>query len=653
MKSLVLSALASVALVFAGPVFATQVEPPPLEAYGRLPAYDLVEISPSGDRLAFALVSDDTRSLLLAELGSGEDLESILPVRLIGRIDAGGSKVRSLNWLGENRILMLTTVTARLNHFDSFRAEYGIGQIYDLPANELNVVFSPNRNVSITMGGVTIRNFEGEPTLFTEGWVTDRTNRVDLFRIDAGSGRGASVERGDFDVRRYVLDEEARPVARSRHSERRRRWDLQYKQQAGWRTVWSTDAPVDAPWLAGLGRSPDTVTVIARLEADVEPRLYEVDSAGSFTPLFDQTPGRLLRHPQTHLLIGFGHGEGDEFDYTFFDEAAARAWAAITRAYPDQSASLQGWSADMRKAVIFTEGPTDPGTFHLVDLEVGRADVIGQAYPDIAPEQVAEVRPISYPAGDGMTIPGYLTLPPGREADGLPLVVLPHGGPAARDYHGFDWWAQALASRGYAVLQPNFRGSDGLGQAHMEAGYGEWGRRMQTDLSDGVRHLAEQGVIDPQRVCIVGASYGGYAALAGVTLEHGVYRCAVSVAGVSDLRRMVLWAADRDVMRDNSTVRYWNRFMGAEGVGDRSLNERSPALLAAGADAPILLLHGLDDTVVPFEQSQAMADALRRAGRPYELIELEGEDHWLSMNQTRQRMLAETVRFLETHNPAD
>lgn len=653
MKSEVLSAIASLALVFASPAFATQVEPPPLEAYGRLPAYDLVEISPSGDRLAFASVEGDRRTLLLAELGSGEDLESELPVRLIGGINGGAAKVRSLHWLGEDRILMVASVTARLTHFSSFRAEYGIGQIYDLPTNTLNMVFAANRDISTAMGAVTVRNFEGEPTLFTEGWVMDRTNRVDLFRVDSQSGRGVSVERGDFEVRRYVLDAEAEPVARSRYSEQRRRWDLQYKQQGVWRTMWSADASLDAPWLAGLGRSPETVVVLARLDADVEPRLYEVDSRGAFTRLFDQAPGRLLRHPQTHLLIGFGHGEGDEFNYTFFDEAAARAWSAITRAYPDQSASLEGWSADMRKAVIFTEGPTDPGTFHLVDLEAGRADVIGQAYPDIAPEQVAEVQAISYPAADGMTIPGYLTLPPGRQADRLPLVVLPHGGPAARDYQGFDWWAQALASRGYAVLQPNFRGSDGFGQAHMEAGYGEWGRKMQTDLSDGVRNLAEQGLIDPDRVCIVGASYGGYAALAGVTLERGVYRCAVSVAGVSDLRRMVLWAADRDVIRHNSTVRYWNRFMGAEGVGDRSLNDRSPALLAAGADAPILLLHGLDDTVVPFEQSQAMADALRRAGRPYELIELEGEDHWLSMNQTRQRMLTETVRFLETHNPAD
>lgn len=234
--------------------------------------------------------------------------------------------------------------------------------------------------------------------------------------------------------------------------------------------------------------------------------IYEVDAQGAFTRLFDQAPEGLLRHPATHLLIGFGHREGEGFRYTFFDDVAYRAWSAISRAYPDGNPSLSGWSTDMRKAVILTQGPTDPGTYHLVDLDARRADVIGEAYPGIRPEQVAEMRPISYAAGDGMTIPGYLTLPPGREARDLPLVVLPHGGPAARDYLGFDWWAQALASRGYAVLQPNFRGSDGLGQAHLEAGYGEWGRKMQSDLSDGVRNLAEQGLIDPERVCIVGAS---------------------------------------------------------------------------------------------------------------------------------------------------
>ncbi|WP_426037804.1 alpha/beta hydrolase family protein [Brevundimonas sp. DC300-4] len=264
------------------------------------------------------------------------------------------------------------------------------------------------------------------------------------------------------------------------------------------------------------------------------------------------------------------------------------------------------------------------------------------------------MRSITYAAGDGLQIHGFLTLPPGREdARGLPLVVLAHGGPASRDIVGFDWWGQALASRGYAVLQANFRGSTGYGDAFMEAGYGEWGRKMQTDLSDGVRYLAEQDLIDPQRVCIVGASYGGYAALAGVTVQQDIYRCAVSVAGISDLRRMVEEEASDGARRENVTVRYWNRFMGADRLGDRSLDERSPVKLAEQAGAPILLLHGRDDSVVPIDQSRIMATALRRAGKPVEFVELEGEDHWLSRGDTRQRMLTETVDFLQANNPAD
>ena len=199
----------------------------------------------------------------------------------------------------------------------------------------------------------------------------------------------------------------------------------------------------------------------------------------------------------------------------------------------------------------------------------------------------------------------------------------------------------------------NFRGSTGYGEAFLEAGYGEWGRKMQTDLSDGVRHLVAQGIVDPDRVCIVGASYGGYAALAGPTLDPGVYRCAVSVAGVSDLRAMVDYEADRGERRDNSAVRYWNRFMGGDGPGDRSLDARSPARQAALADAPILLIHGRDDTVVPYSQTTAMAAALRRAGKPHEVVALAGEDHWLSRAETRQQMLAATVAFLQTNNPAD
>jgi dipeptidyl aminopeptidase/acylaminoacyl peptidase len=246
-------------------------------------------------------------------------------------------------------------------------------------------------------------------------------------------------------------------------------------------------------------------------------------------------------------------------------------------------------------------------------------------------------------AADGLSIPAFLTLPAGSGKD-LPLIVLPHGGPAAADTLDFDWWSQALVAQGYAVLQPNFRGSL-LNAKFMQAGYGEWGRKMQTDLSDGVRYLARQGIIDPKRVCIVGASYGGYAALAGVTVESGVYRCAVSVAGLSDLPRF---------RRTNSAGlgrRYWDRFMGAADQNDPALIAISPIEHVAAVTVPVLLIHGRDDTVVPFEQSDVMLSALKRAGKSATLVTLKHEDHWLSRSETRLQMLQATVDFLKANNP--
>jgi dipeptidyl aminopeptidase/acylaminoacyl peptidase len=182
----------------------------------------------------------------------------------------------------------------------------------------------------------------------------------------------------------------------------------------------------------------------------------------------------------------------------------------------------------------------------------------------------------------------------------------------------------------------------------MQAGFGQWGRKMQTDLSDGVRHLAAQGVIDPKRVCIVGASYGGYAALAGATMDRGVYRCAVSFGGVSDLKRIVAYDKGRS---GRAALRYWARYMGAKDLDDPILATYSPAMQAAAADIPVLLIHGRDDTVVPRDQSAEMADALKRAGKPVELVVQNHADHWLSLGDTRFQTLQATVAFLEKHNP--
>jgi dipeptidyl aminopeptidase/acylaminoacyl peptidase len=202
----------------------------------------------------------------------------------------------------------------------------------------------------------------------------------------------------------------------------------------------------------------------------------------------------------------------DQSEYVFFDPKLKSRWRTVVDAFPDERVELTSTSADMMPFVVRVDGTTRGYRYVLVNMNTARALPIGDVYEGL--RQSMETRRISYDAVDGLKISGYLTLPAGKPATKLPLIVFPHGGPATRDTLDFDWWAQAMASQGYAVLKPNYRGST-VTQSLMTAGYGEWGRKMQTDLSDGVQYLAKQGIIDPARVCIVGASYGGYAALAG------------------------------------------------------------------------------------------------------------------------------------------
>ena len=343
--------------------------------------------------------------------------------------------------------------------------------------------------------------------------------------------------------------------------------------------------------------------------------------------------------------------KGDREDQRFFDSILQARLEGLRKALGSY-VSLVSWSRDRQQVVAVTSGGSDPGTYWLLN---GReAKVLAYAYPRIPDANVGEARGITYRAADGLEIHGVLTLPPGRDPRRLPLIVMPHGGPEAHDAIGFDWWAQAFAGRGYAVFQPNFRGSDNLGPEFRDAGFGEWGRKMQTDISDGVAELGRQGVVDPARICIVGASYGGYAALAGVTVQHGLYRCAVSVAGLADLNHMLDWEArlqGRDAR--NPTTRYWRRFMGVRQDEDPALRAISPARLAAQADAPVLLIHGADDTTVPIKQSQMMEQALKVAGKPVEMVVLKGEDHSLSQGATRTQMLQAAVKFVEANNPPD
>jgi len=632
-----------VAALFAALVCSSAAAAAPLSAYGKLPTIEEVAVSPSGHALALIVTNGEERVLVVQDLATEQ---------VLLRATAGNLKVRGIDWAGDRHLLIVTSVTAAPLYLSGGRGEWFMGFLFDLETKKAQQLL---RNIGKVVGMNTlagmpqVRMVGGKPVVFMEGVVfVESRGRISLFRQDVGSSSSRLLETGAEDTRDWILGTDGSVLAQELYDDRTGRWSLRFSNGPGWREAMVSQSPYDPPGALGLGRDGKSVVVVKSDEdgrvswqetGPEGPRGEAIVAYDNQSPIYDPLDGRLM---------GYGVMVGDELRYTFFDANDARVWRAVTAAYPNEAVRLVSWSRDRKKIVVLADSPTDGPAYAIVDVDARRAKWIGAQYSGLGPNDISPQQKIRYKAADGLELTGYLTLPRGKPAKDLPLVVFPHGGPASRDTPGFDWWAQGMASRGYAVLQVNFRGSDGLGADLLEAGYGQWGRKMQTDLSDGVRHLASQGIIDPKRVCIVGGSYGGYAALAGATIDRGVYRCAVSVAGVSDLKRQVSYSRNRG---GRSTYRYWTRFMGAEDLGDAVLTAYSPAAQAAKAEAPVLLIHGKDDTVVPLEQSRVMAEALKKAGKPYELIVQPGADHWLSRGDTRLQTLEATVAFLEKHNP--
>ena len=283
--------------------------------------------------------------------------------------------------------------------------------------------------------------------------------------------------------------------------------------------------------------------------------------------------------------------------------------------------SIVSMSDDLTIMVVRTTGEREPGAYHL--LVNGQQLVpLGRSHPFLEPDRLADMEYVTYEARDGLEIPAYLTLPPERNPP-YPAVVMPHGGPWTRDFLGWDLWAQFLANRGYAVLQPQYRGSDGWGQRLWRAGDGEWGQKMQDDKDDGAAWLVEQGITEADRIAIYGYSYGGFAAMAASVRQNSPYQCAIAGAGFSELRGF-----DRITFEGRFTRQFQNP----------TIDGMSPLDHVEDAEIPIFVFHGDRDQRVPIDQSERFVSALRRAGKDVKYVEV--VDLWHSLPWWPQHHLA-------------
>lgn len=324
------------------------------------------------------------------------------------------------------------------------------------------------------------------------------------------------------------------------------------------------------------------------------------------------------------------------------DDPAARLYAALERAFKGHSVFVTSTSDDGRLAIVFVYSDTSPGDYYLFDTQKKRAQFVRAARSWINPEEMRPMEPISLNARDGLKLHGYLTHPAGEGPH--PLVVLPHGGPhGVRDTWGFDWEVQLLANRGYAVLQVNFRGSGGYGADFEAAGYKQWGAKMQDDLTDATKWAIEQGITSADRICIYGASYGGYAALMGVIREPKLYQCAIGYVGVYDLELMY---ESGDIPGSRSGVAYLKRVLGED---QADLRARSPVHLAGKIEVPVLLVHGKEDWRADFKQAKRMRAALEANNKQFEWMALSREGHGVYDEENRREVYGRILEFLDKH----
>ena len=620
---------------------------PPLEAYGRLPTLSDMTLSPDGKTIAFVKGNESDRLIIVETIGVSKPL-SVL--------DIHDKKLRSLQWADNTHLLIVTSMTKLPVGLIGSRSECFLGQYLDIKDGSLHPLLRQMDNaphdvqaMNVIFGTPEPRTIDGHTVVFVRGeyFSGSGAGHGGLFRQDLTTGATALASREEAThAEDWLVDARGGIVAEADYYENGQRWTLNLDPNGNYSKAMDVSAPIERPGIEGL--SSDGAAIVVQLpETDDLPQYERISiKDGSSQPWSGAHYKDLIKDGRTGRVIGAPLSV-DKNDYVFFDPHADMVWRSVKAAFAGATdVDLVSWSDDRSKVVVKVFGPSYGAGYFFVDMTTHKASPVGNLYDRI--DAISTESWIAYTAADGRVIHAYLTLPMGRPAQGLPLIVLPHGGPHARDEPGFDWLSQGIASRGYAVLQPEFRGSYGFGKDLLWAGFGEFGKKMQTDLSDGVRALAAKGVIDPKRVCIVGASYGGYAALAGATLDTGVYRCAVSDAGISDLHKLV---ASMDNSFDDEGERFWDRFLGVKDADDPKLDAISPIKHIDKVSIPILLIHGRDDTRVPFAQSQDMADALKAAGKPVEFVTLESEDHFLSRSATRLQMLEATVKFLEANNP--
>ena len=607
------------------------------QLFGQLPDVQQISLSPSGKRIAFVKNFHDQNPvsiLITRDLSTGH-YYSLLSS------DNEKIKIKWFEWASEDTLLISARYESEVQGTRFYSTRLYVTK-YDaqgvVPKNLVNrkaYKRYQSEHFKPQFQDQVISFLPDDPDHIMLALDIEFKNNPSVFKVNLNDGKMSRIERAKLGIRQWFADRQGRLSAGVSLNYDTGEQRVYYRRGDKWEVLFEFNTMVDKDiTVKGFGLDPNILYYTA-YKGDYKA-LYTINLSTKETleilseSLYD-VEGTLIYSRVTNDAIGINHN-----GQHYWDSRLAKLQNGISQALPQFNTHFSSFSADENTYILFAENDDTPGMFLLGDRQQGSIEMLFSQYPNIQPQHVGVHQLVTYKARDGKQIEGYLTLPKTGEAP-FPTIVHPHGGPAGRDYSGFDTWTAYFTARGYAVFRPNFRGSSGYGYEFAQAQIGAWGLQMQDDISDAALWMVKQGYAAKDNMCIVGASYGGYAALMATVKTPTLFQCAVSFAGVSDL----------DLLYKKSRRFLNTKFVKHQvGSDSKSRDQRSPINFVEDISTPILLVHGNEDRTVSVSHSRDMASELRKYNKDFRYVELAAGDHHLSIEKNRQQFFAELDRFL-------
>jgi dipeptidyl aminopeptidase/acylaminoacyl peptidase len=629
----------------------------PVEEFSRTPSFSRARLSPDGSQIAFIADHNGRSKLHVLDVKAKSTVRINLGEEQL--INGFPKEVEGFTWVGNRRLLVSTTVIDALFGVIALdsdgRRTVGISGL-ERP-DELRASPSWAREV------VHVFYDDDATVLMLDRHESSpgRANRPDVITVNTRTGLSHTILKNPGQVGRWGFDFAG--VARLGFLSHGDLSGLIYResQNAPWQTVLPLKDRRNQYRMLGFDAARNQ-PIVAALTENKRWAPFPLNAASGElgSPLLTDTTYDIIPELFVPAFDGvalagpiFSQAKRSMVGFRYYTEAARVKWfdkefsayqQAVDKSRSESVNLLVDQSVDGKRLLWFSFSDQNSGAYYLLDTERRSFEPIATRMPWIKPEQMAPMLAVKYPARDGLEIHGYLTVPVGYEPKNLPLVVMPHGGPWVRNVWGFDPLVQLLANRGYAVLQMNYRGSTGYGDELYQQAKREIGGKIQDDIEDATRWAIKAGVADPKRIAIMGMSYGGYSTLFGLGHNPELYRCGISIAGVTD------WPAlyeDGDVAENKAAKQYWLEQIGDPNKDD--LRKISPIAFADKINAPVLIIQGKKDQRVPQDQAKRMIAALEKHGRKPESLFLADVGHNFGNENKRTEIFTRITAFLETN----